>query len=55
MEAVRQMARYLKGTKDTGIILQPKGSQGFECWVDADFAGGFTSTTTHKDPTTSKS
>lgn len=39
--AVHRIARYLKGTKDKGIIYDPKATHGIECYVDADFAGGW--------------
>ena len=40
--AVKRIARYLKRTKDKGILLRPDRSKGFECYVDADYCGGFT-------------
>ncbi len=40
--ALKRIVRYLKGTADKGIIFSPDTSQGFQCFVDADFAGGFT-------------
>eukprot|EP00956_Cyclotella_meneghiniana_P030674 scaffold78001_cov41-Cyclotella_meneghiniana.AAC.5 len=33
---------YLKSTKERGIIHEPKPELGLECFVDADFAGGWT-------------
>ncbi len=39
--AAKRIVRYLKGTMDEGIILQPDRSKGFECYVDADFAGSW--------------
>ena len=39
--AVHRIARYLKATKDKGIIYDPKSVKGVECYVDADFAGGW--------------
>jgi hypothetical protein len=41
--AVKRIIRYLKGTKDKGIILKPNPSEGVKCYVDADFAGGYSS------------
>ena len=35
--------------------MQPKSTQSYECWVDADLAGGFDCQTAGNDPTTSKS
>ena len=45
--AVRRIARYLQGTRTKGLkfIVQP--SKGIECYVDADFAGGWNSTEPH--------
>ena len=39
--AVYRIAKYLKGTKDKGIIINPDVTKGLECFVDADFAGGW--------------
>ena len=33
-EAVKRIGRYLMGTKDKGVILDPKVNS-FECYVDA--------------------
>ncbi|KAL7575492.1 hypothetical protein ACA910_020078 [Epithemia clementina (nom. ined.)] len=54
-EAVKLIGRYLLGTRNKGIVLQPDGSKSFECWADADFAGNWRQQTAHKDPITSKS
>ena len=35
------MARHSRGTIDEGIILKPDRTKGFECCVDADFAGAW--------------
>jgi hypothetical protein len=47
--AVKRIIRYLKGTQDKGIILNPDKEKGIQCYVDADFAGGY-STETSEDP-----
>jgi hypothetical protein len=40
--ALIRIARYLKCTSDKGIIMKPtEGPMTFNCYVDADFAGGF--------------
>ena len=39
--AVKRIVRYLHGTKDRGIIFNPDPKRGLECFVDADFAGGW--------------
>ncbi len=35
------IVRYLYTTQDTGIIYKPDKSLGLECFVDANFAGGW--------------
>ena len=37
--AVKQIERYLKGTMDKGIVLNPRDDYGIDCYPDADFAG----------------
>jgi histone deacetylase 1/2 len=39
--AINRIGKYLQGTKDKGIIYRPDLSKGLECYVDADFAGGW--------------
>ena len=39
--AVKKIVRYLLDTRDKGIIFKPDLSKGLECYVDADFAGGW--------------
>ena len=39
--AVKRIGRYLLDTKDKGLIFKPDFSKGLECYVDADFAGGW--------------
>jgi hypothetical protein len=34
-----RICRYLYAIRDKGIILEPDVTQGFECYVDADWAG----------------
>lgn len=52
--AVRYIVRYLIGTKDQGLILTPT-QHSFECFVDADFLGGWNPNTAETDSTTAKS
>eukprot|EP00980_Cylindrotheca_fusiformis_P023216 scaffold10228_cov101-Cylindrotheca_fusiformis.AAC.1 len=40
-KAVKRIVRYLKKTKDQGLIMEIDKSKGIECFVDADFAGGY--------------
>ena len=42
-KAVHKIIRYLKSTKKMGMIFTPDQSKGIECYVDADFAGGWNS------------
>jgi hypothetical protein len=42
-KAVKRIARYLLGTADKGIHYSPDPARGLECYVDADFAGGWSS------------
>lgn len=39
--AVIRIGKYLKGSEDKGLIFKPDPSKGLECFVDADFAGGW--------------
>ena len=48
-EAVKRICRYLKRTKDRGLIMRPDKTKGLECFVDADWAGNWTPQTSH-DP-----
>ena len=36
-----RIGKYLKGTKDKGIIFKPDINKGLECYVDTDFADGW--------------
>jgi hypothetical protein len=46
--AVKRIVRYLKGTLNKGIILRPDPDRGVQCYVDADFAGGYTNDTSEE-------
>ena len=39
--AVHLIGRYVKATKDKRIIFESDRNKGLECYVDADFAGGW--------------
>ena len=39
--AVKRIGRYLLGTKEKGIVFKPNCEKGLECFVDADYAGGW--------------
>ncbi len=44
-QATTRLGRYLAHTKDRGIVYEPDTSMGIECYIDADFAGGWNITT----------
>jgi hypothetical protein len=46
-QAIMRIGRYLLGTKSRGIIFEPDKSKGLECYVDADFAGGWDQADAH--------
>ena len=46
--AAKRIVRYLKRTAEEGIILKPDITKGFECYVDADFAGSWSKEEAHK-------
>ena len=48
-QAIMRIGRYLLGTRDRGIVYEPDRSKGLECYVDADFAGGWSLENSH-DP-----
>ena len=51
----KRIGRYLLGTKDKGLRFKPSDDLShFECYVDADFAGNYTSETC-EDPNSVKS
>jgi hypothetical protein len=53
--AVRYIVRYLMVTRNKGLILNSKASHSFDCYVDADFQGGWDIKTATEDSTTAKS
>ena len=38
---LKQIGRYLKGTLDKGLVLDPDDNYNVDCYPDADFAGLF--------------
>ena len=50
-DAIRWLARYLKGTKDQGIILRPELDKDLQVYVDADFAGNWDPKESHRRDT----
>jgi hypothetical protein len=53
-KAVRWLGRYLKATKDKGLVLKPKGST-LDVYVDADFAGNYNKEDASEESYTAKS
>jgi histone deacetylase 1/2 len=53
-KAVKNIVRYLKGTRDLGIILDPR-EQSLECYADASFGGDWHRPTAAFDKTTARS
>ena len=41
---VHIIGRYLKGISNKGFIFRPDKVKGLECYVDADFSGGWDKT-----------
>lgn len=54
-DAVRWIARYLKGTRSKGYIMTPDKSKGLEVHVDADFAGNWDAEIAFEDRDTARS
>lgn len=53
-QAIKRIARYLKGTRDKGLRFQPTKDLSLELYADADFAGLWNSEDS-QDPTCVKS
>ena len=53
-QAVKHIVRYLKGTRDKGIIFTPN-KKAFECWADTDFCGNWDKNLAPDDSSTAKS
>ena len=53
-EAIKKIARYLKGTVDKGIVMKPTENK-FKVYVDADFGGLWDKEIAADRPITSKS
>ena len=54
-KAVKQIVRYLKGTQNKGLIMSIDRDPKVDCFVDADFAGGFRKDEDLQDPATARS
>jgi hypothetical protein len=53
-QAVKRICRYLLGTRDKGLIINPK-DESFDCWVDASHASEWNSKEAENDPSTARS
>ena len=40
-QAVKFFLKYLKGAATQDVILEPNPEKGIECYIDADFSGGW--------------
>jgi hypothetical protein len=54
-QAVKQIIRYLVGTKDEGLIFEPMKDATVDCYVDADFCGAFDKQGETEDPAMARS
>lgn len=50
-EAVERIGKFLRKLKDNGMIMKPDGTHELNCFVDADFTGGFTHEISHEKAT----
>ncbi len=46
-QAATRLGKYLASSQTRGIVYEPDKSMGLECYVDADFAGGWSPDTAH--------
>ena len=53
-QAVKRICRYLLGTREKGLIFDPK-EDSFDCWVDASHASEWSSSSAMNDPNTARS
>jgi hypothetical protein len=53
-EAVKYICRYLKSTRDKGLIIRPQGNK-FECYVDASHARDWKQKSSMDGPSTARS
>jgi hypothetical protein len=54
-EAVLYLIRYLKKTRDLGLLFKPDCNRDFKFYCDADFSGLWNKALVHVDPSTTKS
>jgi Reverse transcriptase (RNA-dependent DNA polymerase) len=51
-QAVKQIVRYISGTMDEGLVFETTKQPMVDCYVDADFCGGFDKHGDVQDPAT---
>ena len=54
-EAVEHIVKYLRDTRDEGIIFKPQTDKSFDVYADADFVGNWHKMTAAHDSSTAKS
>lgn len=54
-EALEYLLKYLRATRDRGIIMKPDANKQLEAYADADFSGNWNAATAAEDAATSKS
>jgi hypothetical protein len=54
-KAIRWLARYLKATRNKGLIIRPSKNKDLDVYVDADFCGNWTPTNAGEDRDTARS
>jgi hypothetical protein len=54
-EAIEHLVKYLRGTRNEGIVLNPQRERSFDVFADADFCGNWYKSTANEDPSTAKS
>jgi hypothetical protein len=54
-EAIQWLCRYLRDTRDEGLILDPTSEKSLEVFADADFCGNWLKRTAQHDVSTAKS
>jgi hypothetical protein len=54
-ETLRWLARYLKGTRNKGMVYRPDPDKGLEVYVDSDFAGNWNKDKAPTDRDTARS
>jgi len=46
-QAVKQIGRYLLGTRDKGMVLHPTNENHLSTYIDSNFAGSWSKETSH--------